>query len=70
MKGVLVNEACIGHNQDFEQLVNNQNAQGNCYKKSNGECEIGKILMSVKAREKNLKLKIQKLEISDCKLGA
>ena len=70
MKGVLVNEAGIGHNQDFEQLVNNQNAQGNCYKKSNGECEIGKILMSVKAREKNLKLKIQKLEISDCKLGA
>ena len=48
MKGVLVNEACIGHNQDFEQLVNNQNAQGNCYKKrkcaneSNEKYEIGK----------------------------
>ena len=48
MKGVLVNEACIGHNQDFEQLISDQNAQGDCYKKrkcaneSNEKYEIGK----------------------------
>ena len=62
MKGVLVNEACIGHNQDFEQLVNNQNAQGNCYKKrkcaneSNEKCEIGKI---DECESKRKKLKIE-----------